>query len=312
MGNGFSIAYDPAFDYKQLLDRAKINFNKRIIPFFENLGSDFEAVLRFYDVCLTAFPAYTNTSKLLTEVAEDHKIVQTGLIEAITNTHLPSSTKMNDVAKNTCKRFLNHFQNVFTTNYDLLLYWVDRHKSDQKKHEQDKQDDSLCDGFLSDQDVLNAKSVVFRHFLPDRRYMYHLHGALHIYTAEEGSLEKGIRKRRAVEGDNLISQITEGIVNKQLPLIVSEGDHGKKLHKIRNNIYLNTCFTRFREQTTDLVSFGFSFKENDGHICDANHHETSEQVLVVLPNSSRSSKSLTSIRPVDVRLLDFLVTPRLH
>ncbi|MFM2218283.1 MAG: hypothetical protein RL240_2601, partial [Planctomycetota bacterium] len=98
-----------------------------------------------------------------------------------------------------------------------------------------------------------------------RSWMYHLHGALHIY-----SIDGEARKHRyQYEQRPLIDTICEGIRKSEYPLFVAEGSANQKMKQIRSNMYLSMCFGELVRSSRDLVCYGMSFGESDNHISDA-------------------------------------------
>jgi hypothetical protein len=160
LGNGFSIACDTIFGYENLLKFAKANgLTKRILGVFEHLGTnDFERVMRLLDDAdwITQHYRLRKPSEgSAGPFAADLAIVKTALIEAITRTHLAHPNLIPESRKKCCAKFLKPYHNVFTTNYDALLYWVEM--SDPELLGQD--------GFRADED---AESGVLGFDLQDR------------------------------------------------------------------------------------------------------------------------------------------------
>ncbi len=193
-----------------------------------------------------------NTSAML----DDLDIIKQTLIEAVAHSHLEQPGEVADERKDSAAKFLGPYKIVFTTNYDLLLYWINMSAGDPPPFE---------DCFRADQDDPNSPHLVFSQRLGDRRGMLYLHGALHFYI-ENGKLRKHSWIR---SGRRLTELIREGLDERQYPLFVAEGSPEKKLQQIQGNGYLWYCLEKFRSIQSPLVIFGHSLGASDGHILDA-------------------------------------------
>lgn len=246
LGNGFSIAVHSGFSYSRLYDEAR-RHRPEIIPLFEGHGADFERAL---GACATT---------------EDRDRIREAFIKAISITH-PRHKYLSPDAPVACGRFLEvfaglsrgqHRGSVFTTNYDLLLYWVLMKRKDSLK---------MYDG--TDRYGVWAPERVHNSFV------YYLHGALHLYEAPVGNFGKATEQRklmgRAEAG--LIDQVRASVDKGRFPTIVSEGSHEEKKARIGRNAYLRRISKRFVEVCDDpetaLFVVGHSLGRVDQHITD--------------------------------------------
>jgi hypothetical protein len=114
---------------------------------------------------------------------------------------LPQATFPGDITeerKSSAANFLVPYHIVFTTNYDLLLYWVAMHAEIHLHIEN-------C--FHSDQAFSDAPYLVFSQRLGDTRGLLYLHGALHLYlnNLNDGQLRKhSWRSARSIAGWNVL------------------------------------------------------------------------------------------------------------
>ena len=103
---------------------------------------------------------------------EDLEVIKRTLVQAIAHSHLEQPGDIMDTRKTCAARFLEPYQIVFTTNYDLLLYWVTMFGANRQIFE---------DGVRADQNDPEAPYLVFSERLGDKRGILYLHGALHLY-----------------------------------------------------------------------------------------------------------------------------------
>ncbi len=178
LGNGFSIGCDARFRYDSLYAYAKEEgLSGRAQAVFERLGTNnFEGVLRALDD--TAFVAEVyglapgaEPTPTITDDAEQIKRV---LVSAVAGRHLDLPSDVPDEKKAACVEFLTPYYNVFTTNYDLLLYWVEMHGLDVLKGR---------DGFRAPPGNPDAPYLEFHERVGGEKGIFFLHGALHLYVA---------------------------------------------------------------------------------------------------------------------------------
>jgi hypothetical protein len=259
IGNGFSISCDPVFGYENLFAFARENgLPDRVTRVFEHVGTNnFEAVLRLLHETDWAARHYgLLRGDGQSELQADATIVQRALVEAVARTHLEHPGMIDDARKTRCVSFLEPYHNVFCTNYDLLLYWVEMSALERLKGR---------DGFLADPDEPDAEYVVFREHVGGRKGLFYIHGALHLYMVD-GQLRKHTWSRT---GTKLTDLIRAGIERSEYPLFVAEGDAAKKYAQIEANGYLSYCLGKLSRIEKSLVVYGFSFGDSDHHIMRA-------------------------------------------
>ena len=119
---------------------------------------------------------------------------------------------------------LSKYKKIFTTNYDLILYWI-------IMKNQDNSDDNFLDFFWNKYndsrccfDVNNTKILKFNEGKPR---IYYLHGALHLFF-------DGLKEFKAIcnHSDSLM-----GVLNREThpPLFISEGSSQEKERRKRKN-----------------------------------------------------------------------------
>lgn len=255
LGNGFSIACDDVFSYPSLYESAvAAGLSKRAQKVFERIGTNnFEAVMRLLDDGHWLSNTYGLISGDKSEMRKDLSIIKKALVSAVATSHLPHSGAIPDEKKKAAANFLSPYYNVFCTNYDLLVYWINMFASDPPQYQ---------DGFRADGDNPKAETLVFSERLGDKEGLFYIHGALHLFVGG-GGLRKHCWTR---SGEKLTDLIKKGLNADRYPLFVSEGTWDKKLEQIRRNGYLSYCFDKLGRICGRVVVFGFSFGDNDTHI----------------------------------------------
>jgi hypothetical protein len=181
------------------------------------------------------------------------------LVETIAESHPEQPKDLEDEEYSACQLFLSHFDNVYTLNYDLLLYWACMNAEARSKGRYD-------DGFRTSQDDVDSgdesKYVVWNHNQSHTQNTFYLHGALHIFDSGD-EIQKYTWSRTGIR---LIDQNRDALNRGLFPLVVAEGTSAEKLTRIRHSDYLNRAFRSFQSIQYCLFVFGHSLAENDGHI----------------------------------------------
>jgi Domain of unknown function (DUF4917) len=270
LGNGFSIACRAdIFHYGSLYSKADFSAAPEVSVVFDSLGTqDFEAVIRVLEsasrILLPYVPAGAAAKAKMLEHAALLKEI---LIQTIAGNHPDAPFDIPDEKFWACRRFLANFLafdgQVFTLNYDLLLYWALMHDDEPGK-------DLLLvtkDGFGNDEDDPTADYVVWQGEIGAHDARVHfLHGALHLF--DSGSeLKKYTWVRKGVR---LIEQARDAINQNSFPLFVTEGNSSQKKSKIRHNAYL---YQGLKQLTANIQQgrhtffiYGHSLADNDDHI----------------------------------------------
>ena len=120
LGNGLSIGVWPEFDYGSLYEHAQdgtLTTEDRALfggaSNFERVLADLNVAIRICDsLAIDTAPLY-----------ERYRSIQRALGHAIREVHLMKS-QVPDATLRTIRGVLEQFEWVFTTSYDLLLYWA--------------------------------------------------------------------------------------------------------------------------------------------------------------------------------------------
>jgi hypothetical protein len=257
LGNGFSIACDPIFSYASLYEAAVAKgLSDRAQAVFGLLGTNnFEGVMNLLERSHWVAQIYGLIEADGSPMLDDAAIVKQTLVEAVAGSHLAHTGLVADEKKAAALNFLRPFHNIFTTNYDLLAYWVVMSSPDGPRWQ---------DGFRSDEDDPDTPYVVFAERLGGQRGLFYLHGALHLHVVH-GELRKHTWIRT---GRPLTELIQESLAKNEYPLFVAEGEPSQKLEQIQRTGYLWYCLDKLARIQGPLVIFGHSLGPSDQHIVD--------------------------------------------
>lgn len=274
IGNGFSIALRPdIFHYGSLFSRADFSGHPNLPKVFAALGTqDFEVAIQNLEAGATLAPIYAGALPgAVTAMLDDAAALKNILVETIAGNHPDFPGSVPDPKFWACRTFLRYFLGtgndgqVFTLNYDLLMYWALMHEDN--PFIANPSDIATNDGFGNDEDDPDADYVVWQGETAAHSAKVHfLHGALHLFDAGN-ELQKYTWVRTNAR---LVDQARSAIGANKFPLFVSEGTSTQKKAKIRHNAYLYQGFKQFTANAlqTKVCFFihGHSLAENDEHI----------------------------------------------
>jgi hypothetical protein len=265
LGNGFSMAYDhKIFSYNALNTFIDNIGDELLIKLFQVVNTkNFEIVMQQLDNFIEIAKVFTTDTKLVDRLVRASQILRESLIDAVRTLHPEHVFKIPDEKSRKCAAFLNHFLSnggkVFSTNYDLLLYWVlMRNKLDSK------------DGFGMEFEGFDefSREAEFADLAwgkyKDEQEIFYLHGALHLF-------DTGVEIEKEVYDSEhyLLEKINERIAEKDYPIFVAAGDGQQKMAHINHNKYLVHGMDQFSSIEGSLVVFGFGFGDSDRHIINA-------------------------------------------
>jgi hypothetical protein len=257
LGNGASIAIYDKFTYESLLKCASSNgLSADLESLFETLQTkDFELALR-----ILGHAEIVNSSLGVNapRIGAAHRELRGSLIHAVRRTH-PDWNQVGD-ALDRAWRFAQQFKTVFSLNYDLLFYWALMRANSSVGTSWFKDCFENC-SFQEDWDYLRTP----RSPLKGATLVFYPHGMLALCVDTDGSERKISRS-----GNQLLDNILqEWKTNSVSPLFVAEGTSKQKRAAIQRSPYLKNVFEAALKQVGDIVSYGFSFGEQDVHLLDA-------------------------------------------
>lgn len=253
LGNGYSIDCWPKFNFESLVDES------RELPEFEDvrryldsgLGSDFEQILLSINIA-SKIARINGLDSYVNDLSEHEKLLAKMLIESIRLCHPLHRTDVESDHRKFSVPFLSKFSTIFTTNYDLLLYWSLSRLFDDNTS-------SFSDGFGRD-----AEGILCWGPNADKQNIYYLHGALHLFETDSGLL-----KLEAKDGGELMDIIRKQIESKVVPLFISAGNSIEKMRRIDRNPYLRNAYSYLESVSGPMFVFGHSLSTIDAHIVKA-------------------------------------------
>ena len=187
--------------------------------------------------------------------------------------HHPSSLenfygdKVPDEICNSGASFIKKFQNVFTLNYDLFLYWIINKM---------KMGKEFFDGFGTNE---GKGDLIWRntYWEEEHKKIHYLHGGLHYYKkrdmnrfADVVKYGLAIEKIQNNGASNIMDQIKDKIENNLLPFVVVEGNSDEKLKRIADTDILANSFKHLMKLRGSIFFFGADLKsDEDNHILEA-------------------------------------------
>lgn len=269
LGNGFSISYNSKiFSYNALSNYIESIDNKLLLRLFDLIKTkNFEMIMQQLENFCEIAQYFGNDETLVKIIKEASNSLKEGLIDAIKELHPEHVFSISDDKSNACARFLKTYLDseghVFTTNYDVLLYWVLMRNKGSLKY---------ADGFgrdlLNSEEIPSADEQEYSELRwgnnKNLQNIHYLHGALPLF---DSGIE--IIKEEYDKNNFLIDKIKNKIDNGEYPIFVTAGNGDEKLKHIKHNHYLSYCYDQLSSITGSLITFGFNFGEYDEHIIDA-------------------------------------------
>lgn len=268
MGNGFSIGYNhKIFSYNALYDFVEKLEDQTLSKLFKVVNTkNFEAIMRQLDNFIEIAEAFDTDGGLIESLKEANLLLQQSLINAVSELHPEHVFEIEDEKSEACFIFLNEYLEnngkVFSTNYDLLLYWI------LMRNESENAIDGFGKELLNPVETKRGEDPEFGDLNWGKnksdQTVFHVHGTLPIFdTGIE--IEKEVYKDRKY----LLENIKERMINKEYPVFVTAGDGNEKLKQIYRNRYLTYCYDHLCNISGSLIVIGFNFGEYDYHIIEA-------------------------------------------
>jgi hypothetical protein len=280
LGNGLSINVWEEFKYRRLYDHAKSGgltaADRELFastPNFERVLGDLLTAIRVNEIVgIDSGPAY-----------ERYRNIQTALGHAIREVHV-QRYRVPGKTHAAIRDVLEGFEWIFTTSYDLLLYWVIGYQGKFAPFIDHFRYGGRCE-------FDPKRAGVYEDQIP----IYFLHGALHLVVGGSGVTWK----LRRNDVDALLDQFGQPISGdpRARPLLVTEGSTEDKLEVIEGNEYLSHAIERLRSNGLATVVFGSGLSTHDAHLAEA-LNEFPERPVAVSMLPGRKSDLLA--RQVDI------------
>jgi hypothetical protein len=278
LGNGLSSHVWGKFAYASLFEQATtarsptLGSADRVL--FKAYGTEnFETVLGNLSTAIQTNEALSEDCERL---YERYFSVQRALGAAVRRAHILRA-EVPDETLHTIKKVISRQRAVFTTSYDLILYWA-------MGYPLRLEDDfwPMADCFWFDGNAFNCPPTIW----PDRVPVWFPHGALHLVESA-GVTRKLVRRPDAT----LLDQFGAPLAGDRhaRPLLITEGSWRDKLRAIEANSYLNWALEQLRGCDRPMVVFGSSLGEQDKHLVNAlNEHPERSIAISIRPKGGRS------------------------
>ncbi len=264
LGNGFAINLHDKFNYislnklieSMLTSEHKLMLSKMMI-FFKTTNIEY-ILSNLIDLVNLGKELSIIPDSKLEELRSFYKEVREGLVKAINATNPPyDDLNINALLK--VSEEIAEFNNIFTINYDTLLYHIIMLHND--KYNQGHTKYKFSDLFRT----YRNRELLFDECeeKDPYKYIYYLHGALFICR----NIDYFNHKIVAGEKSKLLGLISHRINSNKLPIFVCEGKHDEKRRYINEDNYLSFCFRKFHKNQT-IVIYGMSFGKFDEHIIE--------------------------------------------
>lgn len=286
LGNGMSINVSARFDYASLFNEAGErgtlgDADREIFEAFDT--ENFEVVLAKLRDAITLAEIMEESAEIVEGASEPYRqrfrSVQRALGATIRSVHLDPTEIPDETLDELQEAFLEHGA-IFTTSYDLLAYWVMKHR---------RGFDRLGDCFWAKDNGL----CEFDRERPGegrRTPVYYLHGALHLIVGGSGAARKLTNSDLQADEEKLLDRFDKPLADdpEARPLLVTEGSSRDKLREIEGNDYLDYVYEQLKENQRPLVVFGHSLGDQDQHLIDAINLNPERPVAISVRDTGES------------------------
>ena len=290
LGNGFSVGVSSEFTYNSLIEVALSNryleaSDKQLFEKFDTVN--FETILHNLFITQKVNEILSVSSDI---PSKKYNYIKEALIKSVNKIH-PKFDEISTVWISSVISELKKYKEIYTTNYDLLLYWI-MSKNDFKSFSDYFWSSGLCF------DQFNTE--LWNSTIP----VHYLHGALFIYFDDD--LE--IKKTRKTESNSLLEEVEKLIKVNKIPLFISEGTSKVKMNMIENNAYLNFVFNEFHNMKEGATIYGCAFEDSDQHIINSlNNSKTIQHIAISIYTENKNTDDINEeINKYKLKLNKFL------
>jgi hypothetical protein len=285
LGNGLSRHVWGNFGYPSLFDKARQDNTAGSLTLadrnlFEILDTkNFERVLADLAAAIRMAEALGESAR---PYLDRYQGIQHALGNAVRSVHI-NRTGIPEETLKAIGRVLQAQEYVFTTSYDLIVYWAMGAVNYY----------GLCDCFWGGGNCFDpTDSDVPEHLTP----IYFLHGALHLVVMGSGLTRKLVQTNlqtlldqfgRPLDGDK-----------RARPLLITEGSSQHKLQAIEGNDYLAHALDQLGECDLPLVVFGSDLGEQDQHLVEALNRNPERPIAVSIRKEGKSKKEIRAVKAI--------------
>jgi uncharacterized protein DUF4917 len=281
LGNGLSRNVSSEFAYGSLFERATSRDARGPLResdrelFVALRTKNFERVLGALALTIRMAEALKQDA---TPYLDRYQSIQRALGRAVRSVHVGQS-EVGEARLESIGRVLQAQEYVFTTSYDLILYWA----MGAVRYER------LCDCFWGANwsfDPANADPAA------GRTPVYFLHGALHLVVMSSGLTRKLVH----TELGTVLQQFGQPLDgdNSARPLLITEGSAQHKLQAIEGNDYLARGYRELARCKLPIVVFGSELGEQDSHLLDALNRHPQRPVAVSIRRRGKGRREIRS------------------
>ncbi len=270
LGNGFSMAYDvKIFSYNALSTFIENSEDELLKQLFKRINTkNFEVIMQQLDLFADVAKVFKADKSLIDQIKQTSENLKSSLIDAVQVMHPEHVFKIPEEKSLACCALLEDYLSnegcVFSSNYDLLLYWVLMRNTSKnagdgfgRELENPLEDGEYVPDYKPEYSELRWGKY------KDSQSVFYLHGALPLFDTGIDIIKE------EYDGDYLLDNIKARMEKKEYPIFVTAGNATEKLTHIMHNRYLSFCYEELSAITGSLITFGFNFGENDSHIIDA-------------------------------------------
>lgn len=268
-GNGFSMSYNQnIFSYNALssfIDKIDDNLLKQL---FASLNTkNFELIMQQLDNFAEIAAIFSDDKQLVSKINAASDKLKNSLIDAVKELHPEHVFTIPDEKCKACFSFLESYLKnnglIFSTNYDLLPYWVlMRNQSKLAIDGFGRELENPSDEYIPEDELIYSELRWGKY--KKEQTVFYVHGTLPFFDTGIDIVKE--------EYDNqhfLLDNIKARMEKKEYPIFVTAGNAKEKLTHIMHNKYLSYCFEKLSSIQGSLITFGFNFGEYDTHIIDA-------------------------------------------
>jgi len=269
LGNGFSVAYDhEIFSYNALHEFVKNLNDKDLSKILELIETrNFEVIMQYLDNFSALVDAFGGDPKLKKRIETASAKLKKSLLDAVKAMHPEHVFKVPEDQSKACAAFLQNFLNttgcIYSTNYDLLLYWALMRNTELRHGDGcGRELENDTGEYMAPEDKEWSELTWGKN--RDDQNVFYLHGALPFF-------DNGVAvvKEEYDVYNHLLQNISARMEKGEYPIFVTAGNGQQKLNHITHNQYLTYCYDNFCQAEGSLVTYGFSFGPNDEHIIAA-------------------------------------------